>query len=56
MALAIRGPNLVLLGRFEQFGGKSVKPPDLNTYAMGLTPLLIFLNLSALRLTLDVRF
>ena len=39
MALTIRGPNLVLLGRFYQSGGKSVKPLDLNTYAMGLTPL-----------------
>ena len=33
MALAIRGPNLVLLGRFEQFGGK-----------YGLSPLTIRLN------------
>ena len=59
MPLAIRGPNLVILGRFEQFGGKYeltwLSPLTyLNTYAMGLTPFKIFLNLSVLRLTLDV--
>ena len=39
-------------------GGRYELSPltNLNTYAMGLTPLYIFLNLSELRLTLDVRF
>ena len=55
MALAIRGPNLVLLGRFEQFGGKYGLSPLTTGHEFICTPGMLFCRTKEKQYPLDLQ-